>query len=170
MKRKNKRLNQNGNVVIISMLFIGIAIVIFIFVIAIFMSNINSMLYGVKTDMYTINKAAVISVNKNQANIDKFTYNEKEYKKVFTELLKENYDLDDNLKNENGLISKVSIEEYKIYKEGQKDNFTNNKCDDAIIHTVLEVKIKPIILRSALEDIFVFTIHEDVNLNMAKTK
>lgn len=167
---KNKLLNQKGNIVIISMLFLGIAILIFVFIIAVFMSNINSILYGVKTDMYTINKVAVLSVNKNRANIDDFTYNEREYKKVFTKLLKENYDLDDNYENKNGLISKIKIEEYKIYTEGQKDNFSNLKSDDTVIHTVLEVKVRPIILRSVLEDIFTFTIHEDVNLNMVKVK
>ncbi len=159
---------KSGNVVIISMLFIGLAIIIFIFIIAIFMSNVNSVLYGVKTDMYTINKSAVIAVNQNQANIDNFTYNEKEYKKFFVKMLKENYNLNDDLENQNALINKVKIKEYVIYKKGKKDNFTGEKCDDATIHTVLDVKIKPIILQSILKDIFVFTIHEDVNLNMAK--
>ena len=120
--------------------------------------------------MYTINKSAVISVNKNQANVDNFKYNEKAYKKSFIELLKKNYDLDNNLENKNGLISKISIEEYKIYKKGQSDKFTKEKNDDTVIHTVLKVKVKPIILRTILEEIFVFTIHEDVNLNMAKNE
>ena len=167
---KNKLLKQEGNIVVIAMIFIGIALIIFIFVIAIFMGNINSILYGVKTDMYTINKSAVISVNKNQANVDNFKYNEKAYKKSFIELLKKNYDLDNNLENKNGLISKISIEEYKIYKKGQSDKFTKEKNDDTVIHTVLKVKVKPIILRTILEEIFVFTIHEDVNLNMAKNE
>ncbi len=161
---------KEGNIVVIAMIFIGIALIIFIFVIAIFMSNINSILYGVKTDMYTINKAAVIAVNQNLASMDYFTYQEKEYKKFFVKMLKENYHLDDDLESKNGLISKVTIVEYDIYQKGKKDGFTNEKCKDTVIHTVIKVKIKPIILKQMLSHIFTFTIHEDVNLNMANDK
>ena len=161
--------NQNGNILTIAMIFIAIIISIFIFIIAIFMSNVNGIIYGVKTDMYTINKSAVVSVNKNQANVDKFTYSQNEYKKYFEEVLRKNYKLNENLENKNGLIEKIKIEEYKIYKKGEKDNFTKEKCDDVTIHTVVTIKIKPIILSQMLEDIFTFKIHEDVNLNMVKT-
>ena len=77
--------------------------------------------------MYLINKSAIVSVNKNQANIDNFTYNKKEYKTRFEESLGKNYNLNEDLENKNGLIKKVIIEEYEIYKEGQKDNFTKEK-------------------------------------------
>ena len=62
--------------------------------------------------------------------------------------------------------------EYKTILEliRQEDNFNNQKCDDNTIHTVITVKIKPIILKKELENIFTFKIHEDVNLNMAKIK
>jgi len=36
-----------------------------------------------------------------------------------------------------------------------------------VIHTVVEVKVTPIIMREFLEDIFTFEVHEDVNLNTA---
>lgn len=160
---------QNGNILTISMIFIAIIISIFMFVIAIFMSNVNGIIYGVKIDMYTINKSAITAVNKNQASVDNFTYHKGEYKKFFKELLMKNYNLNEELENKNGLIKKVEIEEYEIYKKGQKDNYTKEKCEDITIHTVIKVKIKPIILSKILENIFTFKIHEDVNLNMAKT-
>lgn len=161
--------NQKGNILTIAMLFIAIIISILIFVIAIFKSNVNGIIYGVKTDMYTINKSAVIAVNKNQANVDNFTYNQREYKKFFEEALRKNYNLNESMENSKGLITKVKIEEYKIYKKGEKDNYTNEKCDDTTIHTVITIKIKPIILKQLLEKVFTFKIHEDVNLNMLKT-
>jgi hypothetical protein len=160
---------ENGNILTISLIFISIAISIFMFIMAIFMSNVNGIIYGVKTDMYTINKSAVIAVNKNKANIDNFTYDSKEYKKYFEEALRKNYNLNKDLENKNGLIKKVIINEYEILKKGNKDNFTKEICDDTTIHTVIEVKIKPIIMSKALEKIFTIEIHEDVNLNMAKT-
>ena len=132
------------------------------------MSNVNGIIYGVKTDMYVVNKSAIISVNKNQANIDNFTYNKSEYKKHFIESLRKNYNLNENLENKTGLIKKIEIEEYEIYKIGQKDNYTKERCDAQTIHTVITIKIRPIILANLLENIFTFKIHEDVNLNMVK--
>lgn len=159
-------MSKKGNVLIIGVIFIAIAIVIFAFIIAVFMSHINSVLYSIKLDMYSMNKSAVIAVNKNIANTDKFSYNKDAYKKEFMKLLIENYKLDDNFSNEDKLITHISVEEYEVYNKNKKDSFTKKRCDDRTIHTVIKVKIKPIILKEFLENIFCFTIHEDVNLNM----
>lgn len=159
-------MNNKGNVLIIGIVFVAIAIVIFTFVIAVFMSHINSVLYSVKLDMYSMNKSAVIAVNKNKANTDRFSYNKNAYKDEFVKLLIKNYELDDNFSNEDKLITHISIEEYEVYNKNKKDNFTKKRCDERTIHTVLKVKVRPIILKEFLEEIFCFTIHEDVNLNM----
>lgn len=162
--------NEKGNVFITSIIFIAIIILIFTFVIAIFVSHINSILYNIKLDMYSMNKSAIISVNKNTANIDYFSFDADVYEKEFLKLLKENYDLNDELENEKKLISSVEIEEYDIYEEGQEDAFTKKRCDNRVIHTVLKIKIKPIIMKNLFEDIFIFTVHEDVNMNMMKVR
>ena len=158
--------NQNGNILTIGLIFVAIAIIIFMFVIAVFMSHINSILYNIKLDMYSMNKTAIIAVNKNKANIDNFSYNKNVYKEEFIKLLKSNYNLDDNLKNDDKLITKIDIVEYEIYEDKKKDSYTGKKADGRVIHTVLKVKVKPIILKSVLEDIFVFDVHEDVSLNL----
>lgn len=162
---KNYAYNKNGDILMIVLIFIMIAFVIFTFIISVFMSHINSILYNLKLDMYTLNRSAIIAVNKNKANIDEFSYNAKAYKEEFVRGLKADYELDDNLRNENKLITSIDIEEYEIYEKREKDNYTGDRCDDRVIHTVLKVKVKPIILKSVLEDIFIFTVHEDVNLN-----
>lgn len=156
---------NNGEILTISMIFISIAITIFIFVLAIFMSHINTILYNFKIDMYTLNKSAVISINKAQTSIDNFSYNSSIYKKEFIEGLKKNYDLDENLENENKLISKIEIVEYEIYEKDKKDAYTKKNCKDRTLHTVIRASIKPIILSKSFEEIFTFTIHEDVALN-----
>ncbi len=160
--------NKKGNIAIIAMIFTSGVLIIMMFVLAIFRSNVNGLLYGVKTDMYVANKAAVVSVNKNQANIDNFKYDEKEYKKYLKKALMKNYNLNDNLENPNALIKKIEIIDYKIYQKGELDSYTSEKCDNATIHTILKIEVKPIIMAETLEDVFTFTIHEDVNLNMAR--
>lgn len=157
---------KKGNVLIISVIFIAICIVIILFIATFFMSHVNSILYNLKLEMYSINKSAVIAVNKNKTSIDDFSYNKKSYREYFENAIKTSYDLDENFENNNKLISNVRILEYEIYEKGTKDRTTGEICDDRVIHTVLKVKIKPIIMRSVFEDIFAFEIHEDVNLNM----
>lgn len=157
---------ERGNTLIIATIFMAIILTILIFAVVIFISHVNNTLYNVKLDMYSIARSGIISVNKNQANVGNFKYDTKTYKKEFEKSLKENYKLNEEFENEEKLISKIKIVEYKIYKKGEKDNFTKSRADDRTLHIVLEVKLRPIIFRKLLEKIFIFKIHEDVNLNV----
>ena len=157
--------NKNGEVLSIAMIFIAIVIIIFTFIIAIFMNHINSILYNFKLDMYALNRSAIIAINKLEGSIDSFSYDEEVYREEFLKNLKSNYSLDDNLKNNDKLISGVEIIEYTIYEDNDKDSYTNERCDGRVLHTVVNVRIKPIILKSILERLFTFEIHEDVALN-----
>lgn len=157
---------ERGNTLIIVTIFMAIILTILIFAVVIFISHVNNTLYNVKLDMYSIARSGIISVNKNQANVGNFKYDTKTYKKEFEKSLKENYKLNEEFENEEKLISKIKIVEYKIYKKGEKDNFTKSRADDRTLHIVLEVKLRPIIFRKLLEKIFIFKIHEDVNLNV----
>ena len=74
---------NSGMVVTISTVFIAISIVVFILIVTIFVSHINSVLYNFKIEMYSLNRSAIISVNKNKANIDNFSYDSNTYKKEF---------------------------------------------------------------------------------------
>ena len=85
-------------------------------------------------------------------------------------MLKKNYDLNDNFENDDNLIRKLEIKEYVILEKERKDGYTNARCDDTTLHTVVKVKIKPVIMQDVFENIFTYTIHEDVNLNMVKIK
>lgn len=158
-------MNKNGNVFIISTLFIAGILTIFLFIIMIFISEVNSILYNVKLDMYSINKSAIISVNKGVTSREKFSYDKKTYLEYFKNLLVKNYNLDKELKNETGIIKEVKIIEYDIYQAGKKDKYSNQKLNDTTIHSVIEVKVKPIILEELLQELFTFEIHEDVVLN-----
>ena len=157
---------KKGNILIISIIFISISIVIILFIATIFMSHVNSILYNLKLEMYSINKAAIISVNKNTTSVDDFSYNRRAFRSYFEDVIKKSYDLNDEYENKEKLISYVKILEYDILEKGEYDPFINEKCDDRVIHTVIKVKIRPIIMKNFFENIFTFEIHEDVNLNL----
>ncbi len=162
-------MKQNqGNILPAMMIIVGISLVIVMLVIAILIGTVNGLIHTIKTDMYFINKSAVLSVNKTRANIDDFSYHTKEYEKFFRTMLQKNYHLNDALENREGLIQKVLIEEYQIYPPNKKDAFTQKRTEGRVIHTVVMVKVKPIILAKYLEKVFTFQVHEDVYLEMPK--
>ena len=161
-------MNKNGNILLFSTFFIAILLIIFLFIIMVFISQVNSLLYNIKLDMYSINKSAIISVNKGITSRNYFSYDKEEYKEYLKNMLMKNYKLDEKLENKNGIIQKATILEYEIYSAGKKDKYSNSKVKDTTIHSVIEVKVKPIILESILEKYFVFEIHEDVVLNTIK--
>ncbi len=161
---------QKGNSLTIMMVLMGLMIIVFILVSGIVIGNMNAIVHGVKTDMYLINKSAIIAVNKNKGKYDSFSYNEKEYLEYFKSMLQKNYHLDEKLENPNGLVQKVSINEYKIYTKNQKDSVTKKRAEGTIIHTVITIKIKPLILSKPLEKYFTFQIHEDVYMEREKIK
>ncbi len=156
---------NKGNTFIISIIFIAIVLTFFVFIALIFVGETNSILYNIKLDMYSINKSAIIAVNKGITSRERFSYDKKAYKEYFMSMLKKNYNLDDKLKNSDGLIQNVEIKEYEIIKKGARDNFTQNIISDSTIHSVIKVKIKPIFFEDLLRDVFTFVIHEDVALN-----
>lgn len=158
---------KRGNILIVAMIFVAICIVITLFISAIFMSHVNSILYNLKLEMYSINKSAIIAVNKNETSIGKFSYNQKAYRTYFEDAIKNSFDLNNDFENKDKLIESIKIIDYGIIEKGKKDSFTNKKCDDRVIHTVVEAKIRPIIMKDLFSKIFTFQIHEDVTLNMA---
>ena len=76
--------------------------------------------------------------------------------------------MDENLKSNDGLVQEVEIIEYKILDEGKRDSVTNKKCTDTTIHSVIKVKVNPLIMKNYLKDASTFEIHEDVVLNKVK--
>ena len=156
--------NQRGEISTIILIYFAILMTIILLVMAVFMGTVNSLLHQIKTDMYLINRSAIVSVNKNRASKDQFSYYKKDFEKYFKENIKKNYKLNDDLQNQGGIIQKVVIKEYDIYAKNRIDSCTGKKVEDKTIHAVIEVKVKPLILQKQLEKIFTFNVHQDVKI------
>ena len=156
--------NQKGNIVTIALIYIALFMAVVMLLIAIVLGSVNGMIHSVKTDMYLINKSAILAVNQNKASRDYFSYHKKDFEKYFKEALQKNYSLNQSLENPDGLLQKVSIQEYEVYRANQKDHFTGNKVNDRVIHCVIQVQMKPVILENQLQSLFTFQVHEDVKL------
>ncbi len=161
-------MNKKGNIFLFSSFLVTAVLTAFFFIMVIFISETNSLLYNIKLDMYAINKSAVMSVNKGITSRERFSYDKKTYQKYFEKMLKVNYQLEDDMSNVNALVQRVRVLEYEIYEKGDKDDYTKIKVKDTTIHSVIEVKIRPIFLENVLADLFTFKIHEDVVLNVVR--
>ena len=162
-------MNRKGNLFIFSIFIIAAILVIFFFILLIFMSETNALLYNMKLDMYSINKSAILSVNKGITSRENFSYDEKDYREYFEKMLKANYRLSEELENKDGVIQEVKVLQYSIEKKGKKDKYTKQKLKDNTIHSVIRVKVKPVLNLAVLKNLFVFEIHEDVILNVLET-
>ena len=161
-------MKNKGNAFIISIFFVIIIIFIFAFIMATYVSEVNSLLYNIKLDLYSINKSAIIAVNKTSTSLGQFSYSKNDFELYLKKVLKSNYNLNEKLENESGLVQKVEVVDHIIYKINQKDSITKYKVVSPTIHTVIKVKIKPLLLANFLPDIFTFYIHEDVILDELK--
>jgi hypothetical protein len=157
--------SNSGNAFIIALIFTAVILSIFIFIIAIFMSEVGSLLHSIKLDMYSINKSAVIAVNKYQTSLGYFSYSKKDFRENLKSMLMKNYNLDNNLCNKDGIIQQVSIIDCNICKKRTNDPYTKERLKNMTIHSLIKVKVKPIILEEQLSDLFTFYVHEDVILN-----
>ena len=110
------KINKKGNAFIISILFIAIGLIIFMFICVVFVGEVTSLAHNIKLDMYSINKSAIISVNKGITSRDSFSYSKDAYKEYFIDMLKKNYSLNDDLKSSTGLVRSVDILQYDVYK------------------------------------------------------
>ena len=158
-------MTKKGNAFIISIFFVAIIICIFAFIMAVFVGETNSLLHNIKLDMYSINKSAIVSVNKGVTSREEFNYDKKDLQKYFEELLKANYNLNDDFKNEDGLVREIEIIQYDILKKGKRDEYSNERLNNNTIHAVIRVRVRPVFMENDLKDVFTFYIHEDVALN-----
>ncbi len=82
--------NNKGNSLMICIFFIVLMLIIFFFIGAVYISEMNSVAYNIKLDMYSVNKSAIIAVDKGITSREKFSYDSKTYKKEIEQLLKKN--------------------------------------------------------------------------------
>lgn len=130
-----------------------VTVLIFLFAAAILVSHINSIMYTVKVDMFVINRAAILALNKDAEGKDLNDISREEYLKFFKEALKQNYGLDEELTGGNKLIEKIDIISYDY-----------DTTKETVIKTEIGVKVSPIVFREAFKDIFYFKIKQNVKV------
>lgn len=155
--------NKGAANILLIVVVMGFAVMfIFLFAIAIFVNHINSLLYTVKVDMFVINRAAIIALNREVESQNVSSIDRDDYYDYFKKVLQYNYNLDENLKSGSRFIEQIDILQYEYYTTNTVDNITGKLIDEPTIHTEIGVKVTPIVFKSIFSDIFYFRIHQDV--------
>ncbi len=160
----NKKGYLSAYILIITILFILILIILFSSLIL--FTNVYSVVYNYKIDLYNLNMNSIVTINKNKGSYGVYNYNKEEYLKLFKEDLKKTYNLNDNLENGNKFINKIEIVEYEIYKKGMKDSITGKQINDDTIHVVSNITFNPIVFKFIFKEGCKFKVHNDIKIKL----
>lgn len=160
----NKKGYLSAYILIITIVFILIIIILFSSLM--FFTNIYSVVYNYKIDLYNLNIKSIITINKNKGSYGDYIYNKEEYLKLFKDDLKKIYNLNDSLENGNKFITKIDIIEYEIYKKGVKDSITGKEINDDTIHVVSNITFNPIVFKFIFREGCKFKVHNDIKIKL----
>lgn len=163
--KRLKSCRGETNLLLIIVLMGFSAMFLFLFAVAVFMSHVNSILYTVKVDMFLINRSAILALNRDIEKREISSISRDDYYNYFKKVLEYNYNLDDNLKSGNRLIEQIDILQYEYFTTTTVDNVTGKTISEPTIHAEIGVKVRPIVFKNALADIFYFRIHQDVKVD-----
>jgi len=152
---KNKIIEVRGetNLLLIIVTTGFATVLVFLFAASVLVNHINSIMYTIKVDMFMINRAAIIALNKDAEGKDLKDISREDYLKFFKQALEQNYGLDQSLQSGNKLIEKIEILSYEY-----------DTTNEPMIKTEIGVKVSPIVFRQAFQDIFYFKIKQNVKV------
>ena len=160
--------NRKGDVSIFIIAITVLIIIMAILMFAVCIMNINMycIVYNYKMDLYTLNRNAIIAVNKVEGKYGVYKYDEEKYLKQFKELLMKTYKLDDNLSNGSKFIQNIKIKEYKVLEVNDIDPVTKKKLTKDVIHVFTTIEYMPIIFKGLFPNNCVFEVHNDISIKM----
>lgn len=163
-------MNKRGylSTYLLIMVTVIVIIVLLLFGSLIFFSNIYSIVYDYKLDLYNLTRKAVVTVNKEKGSYGVYEYNEEEYIKLLKQDLQKIYNLNVNLENGKKYITKIDILEYKIYKKGSIDSVTKKSISEDTIHIVTNIRFNPIVFKFLFNDGCKFKVHNDIKIELSK--
>lgn len=164
MKKILKR--EKGSIIFpVGVMVFLILIFMFIFFIVVSKSTVNMVLHEIRSDLYLINQNAIFAIQKDLMGEDISCLYEDELEDLISDGIKNAWDLNNSLKNGQGLIKEAKIKNVFVLEEGDLDPVDKELKDSLTVHTVINVKIKPVIFESLLKDKSEFEFHTDLRID-----
>lgn len=146
------------------MVFLTLIFMVMFFIV-ISKSTVNMVVHEIRSDLYLINQNALFAIQKDLMGEDISCLYEDELAGLIADGIEKSWGLDSRLKNGTGLIKEAKIKKVLVLEEGEPDPISGDLCDTLTVHTIIKVKIKPVIFQSLLEDKSEFEFHTDLSIN-----
>lgn len=127
-------------------------------------NTINLIIHEAKSDLYLINRNAIFAIQRDLMGEDIESLDEEELEILIKEGMKSSWGLNNRLSNGDGIIKSAQIVEVDVLEEGDWDSITKKEVSNLIVHTVVKIKIVPIIFASILKESYEFNLHEDFKI------
>lgn len=158
--------NERGSITFpVGVMFFLMLIFMFLFFIVVSKSTMNMVLHEIRSDLYLINRNAIFAIQKDLMGEDLSYLYEGELEELISDGIKTSWELNGRLKNGQGLIEEAKIENIVVIEEGDLDPVDKEISEELMVHTVIRVKVKPVIFRSLLEDKSEFEFHTDLQID-----
>ena len=141
-----------------------ILIFMFLFFIVVSKSAVNMVLHEIRSDLYLINQNAIFAIQKDLMGEDISCLYEGELETLIANGMENSWGLDSRLKNGRGLIEEAKIKSILVLEEGDLDPVNKELSDSLMVHTVIKVKVKPVIFESLIKDKSEFEFHTDLQI------
>ena len=141
-----------------------ILIFMFLFFTIVSKSTVNMVLHEIRSDLYLINQNAIFAIQKDLMGEDISCLYEGELETLIADGMKQAWKLDTRLQNGQGLIRGAEIKNVLVLEAGELDPVDKTLSDSLMVHTVIKVKIKPVIFESLLKGKCEFEFHTDLQI------
>lgn len=157
---------ENGSIIFpVGVMVFLLLIFIFLFFIIISKSMVNMVLHEIRSDLYLINRNAIFAIQKDLMGEDISCLYEEDLTELIEEGMIVSWGLDNKLKNGKGLIEQAKIKDILVLEEGDFDPVKKLLNEELTVHTVIKVKVKPVIFKSMLENKCEFEFHTDLSID-----
>lgn len=157
---------EKGSIIFpVGLMVFLLLIFMMIFFVIVSKSTMNMVLHEIRSDLYLINQNAVFAIQKNLMGEDISALYESELEELIAEGMITSWGLNNRLKNGEGLIEEVKIKEVAVLEEGELDTAKNEIVENLMVHTIIKVKVKPVIFKSLLANKSEFEFHTDSSIN-----
>lgn len=158
--------NEKGSIIFpVGLMFFLLLIFMILFFIVVSKSTMNMVLHEIRSDLYLINRNAIFAIQKNLMGEDISCLYEGELTDLIKEGIITSWKLDNKLKNGKGVIEESKIKNITVIEEGEIDPVTREIANNLMVHTVIKVRVKPVILKSLLADKSEFEFHTDISID-----
>lgn len=158
-------LNEEGGVTFSVSLFVALLWgLMVLFAIIVSKNTVNLLLHEARSDLYLINRNAIFAIQRDLMGEDISSLYEEELEELIKEAMKNEWQLDNKLKNGDGVIKSAKLVEVEVLNEGEEDRVTDEIVDDLTVHTVVKIKFVPIIFNNLLKDTYEFNLHGDIKI------